>query len=37
MELVKGTRLQVCSGAGYALPATHRERFNADWMAFMKG
>jgi non-heme chloroperoxidase len=36
-KLVKGARLQIYEGASHGLPATHKDRFNADLLAFVKG
>jgi non-heme chloroperoxidase len=35
-KLVKGSRLKEYVGGDHALPATQRERFNADLLAFIK-
>jgi non-heme chloroperoxidase len=35
-EIVKNARLEVYRGAPHGITATHRERFNADLLAFSK-
>jgi non-heme chloroperoxidase len=35
-KLVKGARLIVYKGAGHAIAVTHRDRFHADFLAFLK-
>jgi non-heme chloroperoxidase len=36
-KIVKGARLEIYEGASHGLPVTHRDRFNADLLAFVKG
>jgi non-heme chloroperoxidase len=36
-KIVKDARLEIYEGASHGLPATHKDRFNADLLAFVKG
>jgi non-heme chloroperoxidase len=35
-KIVKDARLNIYEGASHGLPVTHRDRFNADLLAFIK-
>jgi non-heme chloroperoxidase len=36
VKLIRGAQLNVYAGAPHGLPATHRDRFNSDLLAFLK-
>ena len=36
-KLVKNARLEIYKGGGHGLPATDKDRVNADLLAFIKG